>query len=130
MAQRRVRSGEVVSLAPLGPRLAGARTGALLKASELEVIRLVMQAGDQLPEHSAPGEMTLLGIEGRLELTVPGGRIELGPADFVHLAAGVPHAVRCIASASALLTLALPTATRTQRPAASVTPENNKAHDH
>ena len=107
MAQRRVRSGEVVSLAPLGAGLARARTGALLKARELEVIRLVVRAGEQLPEHSAPGEMTLLGIEGRLALTVPEGTIEIGPADFVHLAASVPHAVRCIESASALLTLAL-----------------------
>ncbi len=107
MAQARIRSGEVHPLQPA--RDAPARTTALIKSRELEVIRLVIRAGEALPEHAAPGEMTMLGMAGRLELVTPERTLEIGPGDFVHLGARVPHTVRGVQDASALLTLSLPT---------------------
>jgi quercetin dioxygenase-like cupin family protein len=107
MAQPHTRSGEVVALRPLGAALAQARTTALLKARQLEVVRLVLAAGRSLPQHAAPGEITLLGLEGQIELTTPSGRVEIGPGDFIHLAAREPHAVRAVRDASALLTICL-----------------------
>lgn len=107
MAQAHARSGKVVPLRPLGAALATARTHALIKARQLEVVRLVLPAGGMLPEHAAPGEITLLGLEGRIELVLPTGCVELGPGDFIHLAAGERHALRAREPASLLLTLRL-----------------------
>lgn len=59
MAQTHARSGQVVSVLPLGDRLGSVRTTAILKANQLEVVRLVLPAGKGLPEHSPPGEITV-----------------------------------------------------------------------
>lgn len=107
MARPRLTSGEVAAIAPLGAALPGQRTTALLKGRQLELIRLVLKAGDALPEHAAPGELTLQGVEGRLVLTTPAGRVEVSAGDLVHLAAGEPHAVHALEDASALITVCL-----------------------
>lgn len=107
MAQAHARSGEVVSLRPFGATLPDARTQAVLKAPQLEVVRLVLQAGAELPRHAAPGEITLLGIEGRVAFAVGERELELGPGDWIHLGAGEPHALRALEPASLLLTLRL-----------------------
>jgi quercetin dioxygenase-like cupin family protein len=59
MAQIHARSGQVVSVRPWGDRLSGSRTTAILKADQLEVVRIVLEAGKYLREHSAPGEITV-----------------------------------------------------------------------
>lgn len=110
MAQARVRSGEVHPL--LAACDAPARTTALIKTRELEVIRLVIRAGESLPEHAAPGELTIFGLAGRLALVTREGTLEIGPGDFVHLGAQAPHAVYGVQDASALLTLSLPSPVR------------------
>ena len=45
MALPHAQSCEVVSLRPLGPRLHDTPTSALIKAGQLEVIRVVLPAG-------------------------------------------------------------------------------------
>ncbi len=39
--------------------------------AQLELVRIVLRAGGDLPEHAAPGEITLQGIEGCFELGTP-----------------------------------------------------------
>ena len=107
MAQPHARSAEVVNLMPLAQQLPGARTTAILKAGQLEVVRLVLPLGKTLPEHQVPGEITVLCIEGRLSFSSADGTVELGPMDFIHLRGGVPHALTALADASALLTICL-----------------------
>jgi quercetin dioxygenase-like cupin family protein len=107
MATNRTPSGDVVSVAPLGQRLAGSRTTALLKAHQLEVVRLVLLAGKSLPEHAAPGEITVLCIEGAVEFSAPTGVQPMHAGDFIHLHAGVPHALTATADSSLLVTICL-----------------------
>lgn len=107
MAQARAASGQVVSVAPLGLQLAGSRTTALLKAHQLEVVRLVLAAGKSLPEHAAPGEITVLCIEGAVRFGTPAGAQLMHAGDFIHLQPGVPHALTAISDASLLLTICL-----------------------
>ena len=59
--------GDVIDVRPLGAALAGARSHALFKSADLEVIRLVLLRGDQMPPHAVPGEITLQCIEGQLD---------------------------------------------------------------
>jgi len=107
MAQPHAVPGQVVSVRPLGAALAGARTTALLKARQLEVIRLVLHAGQALREHAAPGEITVHCLEGSVEFTLPGHRHVLAPGDWIHLAAREPHALHALSDTSLLVTICL-----------------------
>lgn len=51
---------------PLGIQLGSSRTTAILKADQLEVVHIVLGAGKQLREHSAPGEITVQCPNGAL----------------------------------------------------------------
>jgi hypothetical protein len=51
MSIQHVKSGEVVQL-PLGPALGSAKTTTLVKTSNLELIRLVLPAGKDIPLHN------------------------------------------------------------------------------
>lgn len=107
MAQRHITSGEPTQLGPLGSHFSGARTHALLKAEQLELVHLILRRGERLPLHAAPGEITLVGIEGSLQLTHDGKQSELRQGTVLHLAAGVPHTVDATEDSSALLTICL-----------------------
>lgn len=107
MAQPHARSGEVVSVAPLGSALAAARTTALIKAAQLEVVRLVLAAGQVLREHQVPGEITVQCLEGEVAFELPGATRTLAPGDWLHLAARAPHALRALSDASLLVTICL-----------------------
>ncbi len=107
MALPHTPSSEVVRIAPLGTALPGSVTAAILKATELEIVRVVVLAGKTLPQHQVPGEITLLCIEGEVQLQTPGSEQALHPGDFVHLAGGTPHAITGTTDASLLLTISL-----------------------
>lgn len=107
MAQPHLPTGQVTRIRPLGAALPEARTTALLKAEQLEVVRVVLAAGTTMREHSAPGEITLLGIEGEIELRLPTATHRLGAGDFILLAAGEPHALHALSDASVLVTICL-----------------------
>jgi quercetin dioxygenase-like cupin family protein len=107
MAQPHALSGEVVSVLPLGQRLSGARTTALLKAEQLEIVRIVLHAGKSLREHSAPGEITVQCLEGEVEFRTPGAVHMLHAGDFLHLRRGEPHSLAARRDASLLLTICL-----------------------
>jgi quercetin dioxygenase-like cupin family protein len=107
MAQPHAQSGEVVSVLALGDRLSGARTTALLKATQLEVVRIVLLAGHGMREHKTPGEITVQCIEGRIELRTPGAMHVLEAGDFVHLRREEPHSLQALVDSSALLTICI-----------------------
>lgn len=107
MAVPHASSGTPVDVQPFGTLLAGARTTALCKARDLEVIRLVLPAGKALREHTVPGDITIQCIEGRIDVTAGGASHVLGAGQLVFLAGGTPHGVTALADASALVTIAL-----------------------
>jgi len=107
MAQVHAQSGQVVSVRPFGDRLGSVRTTAILKADQLEVVRVVLPAGKGLPEHSAPGEITVQCIEGRIEFRIPAALHVLEAGDFIHLRANEPHALHAQIDSSALLTMCI-----------------------
>lgn len=107
MAQVHARSGQVVSVLPFGDRFNDVRTTAIIKADQLEVVRIVLLAGKGLPEHSAPGEITVQCIEGRIAFQTPEALHMLEAGDFVHLRRNEPHALSAIVDSSALLTLCI-----------------------
>jgi quercetin dioxygenase-like cupin family protein len=96
-------------LGPLGAQLAERKTTALFKSRDLEVIRLVLPQGGELPPHKVPGEITIHCIEGSLDIILGAEVRPLGAGELLFLAGGVMHGVRSKAPSSALVTIALRT---------------------
>lgn len=107
MAQPHVNSGQVVSVLPLGERLHDARTTALLKAEQMEVVRVVLHAGKGLREHKTPGEITVQCLEGDVEFRTPDAMHLLRAGDFIHLRGNEPHSLLARTDASVLVTICL-----------------------
>ena len=107
MALPHAQSGQIVSVRPLGERLPQAVTAAVLKAGQLEVIRVVLPAGKSMKEHQTPGEATVQCIEGVVAFSSEQGIQQLHPGDFVHLAPRALHSLKALEDASLLVTLCL-----------------------
>ena len=96
---------EAVSVGPLGPDLAATKTWTVLKTERMQVIRLVVPAGKEIPAHDAPGEITVQCVEGRVAFTAAGRTQELAPGQLIYLTARETHALRGIEDASLLVTI-------------------------
>ena len=104
MSIQHAKSGEVIQLT-LGATLGEAKTTTLVKTADLELIRLVLPAGKEIPSHKAPGEITVQCLEGRVSFTSDGKTQELTAGQLLYLAAGEPHAVKAMEASSLLVTL-------------------------
>lgn len=107
MAQPHAASGDIIDLQPYGAGLPAHVTTALIKARQLELVRIVLPAGKAMREHRTPGEISVFCIEGVIEFTTPGATRRLEPGQLIHLAAGEPHALLALSDASALVTICL-----------------------
>jgi quercetin dioxygenase-like cupin family protein len=108
MALKHANPGDVIDVRPLGDQLESSRTTTLVKTDTLEIIRLVLPAGKNIPEHQAPGLLTVQCLEGRVAFTAAGNEIDLEPGRLIHLNEQEPHAVRAVEASSLLLTLYSP----------------------
>jgi len=100
-------SGEVIQLHPLDPKLPDTVSIALLKSSQLEVMRLVLAAGKSMPEHHVPGELTLQCLDGAVQISAHGKVQTLRAGEMLFLAGNVPHALHAVEDASVLMTMVL-----------------------
>ena len=107
MALHHAKPGEVVNLAPMGPRLREGKSAAIIKGDHFETIRLIVHAGTQIPQHQVAGEITLHCLEGHVELGIDPEPIALKSNEWVYLEAGAPHSVRAIVDSCVLLTVFL-----------------------
>ena len=108
MAIPHAKPDEVVDVRPLGSALASAQTKTLVRAEQVEVIRLVVPAGKQIDEHKAKGEIVVQCLEGRVAFTAFGKTQTLEVGKLLYLPTGEPHSVKGIENASLLLTVLLP----------------------
>jgi quercetin dioxygenase-like cupin family protein len=108
MAIPHAKPDEVVDVRPLGSALASAQTKTLVRAEQVEVIRLVVPAGKVIEEHKAKGEIVVQCLEGRVAFTAFGKTQNLDAGKLLYLPTGEPHTVKGIEDASLLLTVLLP----------------------
>ena len=107
MALQHAQSGDPVDVRPFGAKLADAQTTALFKSDDLEVMRLVLLTGKLIPPHKVAGEITILCLEGSIEVSVDGGTQILEANQLMYLSGGVMHSLIALEDASALLTIVL-----------------------
>ena len=107
MAIHHALSGELIDIRPFGSAIAGARTATLYKTQHLEVFRMVLLAGKEMPEHKVTGELTVQCLEGSVEFSIGTTRDVMRPGDLKCVAGGVPHSLRAVEDTSVLVTLLL-----------------------
>jgi quercetin dioxygenase-like cupin family protein len=100
--------GEVVDVRPLGAALATTGTKTLVKTDALDIIRLVVPAGKEIPTHKAKGELVVHCLEGKVAFTACGKTHDLEAGHLLYLPAGEPHSLRGVEDGSLLLTVLLP----------------------
>lgn len=107
MTKLDLKPGDVIDVRPLGSALAESKHVSLLETDQLKIKQMVLPKGKELPEHKAPGEITVQCIEGHIEFTSIGKADDLKPGQLVHLRTGELHSVKAIEDSSFLLTIFL-----------------------
>lgn len=77
----------------------------LLKTDRFRLVRFIMASGDELAEHTAPGDITVQCLEGKMTFTAQGQTHHLIAGGLLYLTARVPHAVLSTDNATFLLTI-------------------------
>lgn len=85
---------DIIDMRPLGADLAPTRSHSLLRTEKLQLMRLVLLAGQGLPPHHQEGEVCLLCIEGLVTVATSAGDKLLQPGYALVLPAGEPHSLK------------------------------------
>ena len=107
MAIPHAKPGEVVDVRPLGAALTKTITQTIVKTDDLEVIRIVLPAGNDLPPHQVPGEITVQCLEGKVTFRVGEVDRELTAGKMLYLEGGSKHSLRASENSSLLVTILL-----------------------
>ena len=107
MALTHAAAATPIDVRPFGDRLGAQLTTALFKSEHLQVVRVVLQAGERLAPHSVAGEITVQCLEGRLELSADDRILDLDAGQMAWLRARCMHGLTALSDASALVTIAL-----------------------
>jgi quercetin dioxygenase-like cupin family protein len=100
---------ELTALRSEAPWQRGDRNGkTLVKEPHLHITLTALKAGARLDHHQTAGPVTIHALRGRLQLTVEGDNLELGPGHLLALEPGVTHAVTALEESAFLLTLGWP----------------------
>jgi quercetin dioxygenase-like cupin family protein len=99
---------EVIDVRTAGQASSGSPASLLAKSATLEVRRLTLTRGREIPTHQARGEITVHCLEGRIAFTADATTRELGPGQMIVLAAGEPHSLVGLEDSSVLVTKVLP----------------------
>lgn len=108
MAEPQSKLSEVIDIRTAEATASGGPSTMLAKTAALEVRRLTLSSGREIPTHKATGEITVHCLEGRIRFTSDGTTRELGPGQMILLAAGEPHSLVGLEESRVLVTKVLP----------------------
>ena len=89
------------------PPTQGHRQISVVHRGPLRLVLFAFEPGGRLPEHRAPGLVTILALAGRLRVRTPRGTHELEAGQAVLLDPDVPHDVEAMIESDMLLTVHL-----------------------
>ncbi|HYW58789.1 MAG TPA: cupin domain-containing protein [Polaromonas sp.] len=98
---------DVIDIKPLAHQLGDVKTHSLLKTEKLQLMRVVLAAGQTMPEHHVSGDITVQCLEGEVFVTTPGRRVCLGGGEVVVVPANAPHGLEAKTATSLLVTVLL-----------------------
>lgn len=105
MATHHAKPGEIVDLETWANDQPDARTKAIVKTEGMELIRLSLPTGKEIPNHKVSGPITVHCIQGKIEFTAMGATQELETGQLLHLMPEEPHSVKAVDDAVVLLTI-------------------------
>lgn len=107
MALKHAQPLDVIALHSAGLGDGNSTSTSLLKVPRMQLMRLSLKSGQCVPEHKAPGEVTIQCLSGQADVLTPARTCHLTPATLVMLPAAEPHAVRANEDTVLLVTLLL-----------------------
>lgn len=107
MAIHHASSGELIDIRPLNCDLRSAITKTLYKSNRLEVFRMILLAGKEMPAHQVAGEITVQCLEGHIEFRFSQTSRSMREGDLICLAGGENHALKAVEDSSVLVTILL-----------------------
>lgn len=105
MALQHARFLETVDLIAPGPIGSTSVSSSLLKTRQIQVMRLVLPAGEGMPSHQVAGDITIHCLSGEASLTTAQGEHRLKPGQLIALPGHEPHAVHAHAASVLLVTV-------------------------
>lgn len=103
----RANLSEVIDVVAAKPAAPEAAPSTLAKTETLEVRRLVLPKGRQIPTHRARGEITVHCLEGRIAFTASDTTREVAAGQLIVLAAGELHSLVGLEDSLVLVTKVL-----------------------
>ena len=107
MALKHAQPLDIIDVRPLGNQLRNAVTASLIKTPTLQLMRVVLQSGQRMREHSIAGALTVQCLEGEAIVTTPSRSCHLTAGQLVMLAGAEPHGVEALSDCSLLVTVLL-----------------------
>jgi quercetin dioxygenase-like cupin family protein len=98
---------EVINVHTPGPAASDGAPSLLVKTEDLEIRRLSLSKGREIPPHHARGEITVHCLAGRIAFTAGGTTHEMGTGQLIVLAAGEPHSLVGLEDSTVLVTKVL-----------------------
>ena len=80
----------------------------LVKNAEVRVLLQVLRQGAGLPEHRAPGPITVQVLDGEIRFETSDEVVYLRRGEMLSLPAARPHSVEAVEDAAFLVTIAMP----------------------
>jgi quercetin dioxygenase-like cupin family protein len=108
MAMHHAESGEVINiLLPSSDQSKPPITAALIKTDLLEVIRMVVPAGKDIPPHKVANPITVQCLQGRVEFQVEEVWKSLEQGQMLFVEGDVMHAIQGIQNSTLLVSIFL-----------------------
>jgi quercetin dioxygenase-like cupin family protein len=104
MSEQAATSVEVVEVVPGEVLTEGRRLETLIRTPTLEVKRLSLAKGTEIPTHNAPGEITVQCVVGRIAFTAAGETHDMEAGRMIYLRAREPHSLVSLEHSVVLVT--------------------------
>ncbi|UPQ83435.1 hypothetical protein M0M42_03235 [Pseudomonas knackmussii] len=104
MALKHAKSGEIVSLLASGESPAPI-SQALVSTPEIELMRLVLKAGKDVPAHAVAGPITLYCHQGSIEVQAGDAWQTMNENDLMYLEGSADHALHAVTDSIVLVTI-------------------------
>jgi quercetin dioxygenase-like cupin family protein len=105
MATHHASPAEIVDLGTWAQDMPNEQTKAIVKTDEMELARLVIPAGKQIPTHKVSGPIIVHCLNGKIEFTAMGKTQMLMPNQLLHLMPDEPYSVKVVEDSVFLLTI-------------------------
>lgn len=105
MNKGHIKPAEVINLHTLNKDMPPESTFALVKSSDMEVIRMVLPKGKEVPEHSVEGEVSVQCLKGHVLFGIENSSHELQEGDWLYLNRHQPHHISAKEDSVLLVTI-------------------------